>query len=115
MGRSLPSAVTAMSGCLGVESGSSLIRVFGLSRCGNRRYLRWLHDSQRTERSAHRVGNIARRKVPIMLLDHPAVGVAALNANDGKRDAFRGETAGVGVPEPMEINRRVVRVRLGTP
>ena len=50
-----------------------------------------------------------------MLLDHPAVGVAALNANDGKRDAFRGETAGVGVPEPMEINRRVVRVRLGTP
>jgi hypothetical protein len=42
---------------------------------------RTFSGSERTERGAHRVGNIARRKVPVMLLDRPGISVAELSGN----------------------------------
>jgi hypothetical protein len=47
-----------------------------LPRRGDRRHVGRLNDPERAERLAHRVGDVARRQVTVMLLDHAGVAMA---------------------------------------
>ena len=51
---------------------------------------------------ADRVGDVGRRKVRVVLLRHPRVGVAKLFGDDAHRYALHGEGRAVRVAEHME-------------
>ena len=50
--------------------------------------------------------------MPIVLLDHPSIGVPQLRGDDGEWYAPHGETRSIGVAEAMKVDRRVYTGRL---
>ena len=61
-----------------------------------------VRDAKRWEMRADRVGDVAWRKVGVVLLGHPRVSMAKLLSDDAHRYAAHGERRAMSVPKNME-------------
>jgi hypothetical protein len=75
--------------------------------CGRERcHVLGLKNSERAERGAHRVRNVIRRQVAVMLLDHTRVRVPELTSHHGEGRAMHYEPRSVGMAQFVKRETR---------